>query len=99
MLVHHPDPDPSRLAGRVGPPRLAPHPHRACVRSYETVSQVHEGGLPCAILAKECVHFPGTEREIGPAQGLHGAETLRDAAELERGATHRGATHMPVGWR
>ena len=56
---------------------------------------MHERGLACAVLAQERVKLAWHQREIGPAQCLHGAELFPNPAELEGG---RGNVHSPVGW-
>jgi hypothetical protein len=59
----------------------------------QAVGDVHQRGLAGTILSEQGVDFPGHQREIGPAQRVHGAEPLLDRRQLEGG---RG--HIPVGW-
>ncbi len=66
----------------------------AGVRARQAVGHVHQGGLAGAVLAQERMELARHQREIGPAQGLHGAEVFPDASERER--WRRG--HRPVGW-
>jgi hypothetical protein len=40
---------------------------------------MHEGGLARSVLPQQRVQLAGHQREIGPAQCLHGAESLADA--------------------
>ncbi len=60
----------------------------------ETLGYVHQGRLAGTVLTQERVELAGHQREIGPAQCLHGAEALPDAAERE----NRRSGHRPVGW-
>jgi hypothetical protein len=94
VLVNHPDAELSSVMGRSGRTGTATHQDRARVGADEPVGHMHERGLAGAVFAPQRMHLPGFQCEIGPAQSLHGAETLRDSAELKSGFDHR-----PVGCR
>ena len=64
--------------------------HDARVRPHQPGGDVHQRGLAGAVLAEQRVQLAGEQREIGPAQRVHGAEALVDSLELERGRSQSG---------
>jgi hypothetical protein len=66
----------------------------ARVGANHAVSHVHQRALARTVLAQQRVHLAGSQREIGPAQGLHGAEAFPDSPQREGGRR----VHKPVGW-
>ena len=84
MLVHHTDSRCHRVHRRVDDRRPASQLDGARVPLHEAEEDLHERALPRPVLAQEGMDLPGRAREIGPAQGLHGAEVLGDAAHAHR---------------
>ena len=68
---------------------------RARIRPDQPVRDVHERSLTGPVLPQQRVDLAGAKRKIGPAQCLHGAESLLDAGKLENRG-HQG--QRPVGW-
>ena len=94
MLVDHANPEATGLARRGNEAGRCVHPDLTCVGPYQPVRDVHERGLPGAVLSQESLHLTGREYEIGSAESLNGAESFVDADELE---DWRHCSQSPVG--
>ena len=88
VLVHHADPHADRLARRADVHRLAAEEDLALVGLVEPVEDVHERGLPRAVLPEQGVHLTATQVEVDAVVRDERAEALGDALQLEgeRGA-------------
>jgi hypothetical protein len=75
------------------------------LRREHPEGDLHQGGLPRAILAQQRVDASFAKNEVGPAQGLHGAESLGDSSQFQyRGLlthdarlTTHDSSYKPVG--
>ena len=83
MLVHHPDPALDRLLRRVNPDGLSVDQDLTLVGVVETVEDVHQRGLPRAVLAQQRVHLTCPEVEADVVVREDSREPLRDPAQLE----------------
>jgi hypothetical protein len=79
MLMHHPDAEPARVAGRGDAHDLTANADLTCIGGNEAERHLHERGLSSTVLAQECVHRPGAQYKIGPVECCDGAETLSDS--------------------
>ena len=64
------------------------------VRAHQPIRDMHQGGLPGAVFPQKGMHFARGQHEIDPAQRMHGAESLLDAAQARAPVSHQ----RPVGW-
>ena len=55
----------------------------ALVRGVETVKDVHQRRLPCAVLAEQAVNLTGLHDQIDVVVGYERSETLRDSAKFQ----------------
>ena len=107
MLVHHPDAQAPGQPGdeviRRGTPSTLISPASGRTSPYATCIRVD---FPAPFSPSKRMHLAGGQREIDPAQCMHGAESLVDAGELEhrshirgrsdgRGSPTRGRTARP----
>jgi hypothetical protein len=83
VLMHHAYAERTRLPGRPDTAGLAGDTHLPGIAPDQPVCDVHQGGLPGAVLPEKSMHLPGLQHEIGPAECLHGAESLVDSDEIE----------------
>jgi hypothetical protein len=79
VLVHHADPEGAGRSWRGDRARRPLYLHYTGIRPHEPVRYMHEGGLARSVLSQQRVQLAGHQREIGPAQCLHGAESPADA--------------------
>ena len=84
VLVDHPDAERDRVARSGDAYVLAVEADGAGVRVIEAVQDVHEGRLARAVLADERVDLALVHDEVHALQRLQLAETLGDAAHLEK---------------
>ncbi len=84
MLVHHANPGSQRVgraANRHGMPLDA---NLAGIRAVHAEQDVHQRGFAGAVLAEQPQDFTMMEGEIDGSIGVHRAEALVDAAQLEQ---------------
>jgi hypothetical protein len=79
VLMHHANPELAGVPGRGQSACVASDPHFTPVALHQAVRHMHQSGLAGTVLPEESVDFTLIEREIGPAECLHGAEALRDS--------------------
>jgi hypothetical protein len=100
VLVDHAQAEIPCLSGRPDRPILTIESDRSRIGQHHAVSDVHQGGFACAILTQQGVHFTGGQSKIGSAKCLHGAESLSNPQELEKGRhwseTSRMIVELPV---
>ena len=61
----------------------------ALVRTRESIEDVHEGRLACAVLAEQGMDLARFDVEVDRVVGDHARVALRDAAHLESGCSNR----------
>ena len=94
VLMHHADARGERIGRAPDRDRTARDPDFAGIRMIQAEQDVHQRGLAGAVLAEQPQDLAGMEREVDGAIGVHGAEALVDAAQLEQRC---GFAHGP--WR
>ena len=96
LLMDQGDAAPARLertGGRVRPTRdlqLAP------IGAHGAGDDVHQRGLPRAVLADQRVHLAGVEREFHAVQRRRRPEPLGDVADLQDAGRRSRRAHCPV---
>src|SRR5437016_9079158 len=83
VLVHHADAEPNRVARRADLAHLPIDEDVAAVRCVEAIRDAHGRRLARAVLADDCVDGARGDGDVEMIIGQHGAEALRDAAQLE----------------
>src|SRR5690606_24920280 len=84
VLVDHADAGPDRVLGALDPALFAVDPDRAPVGLVVAVEDVHERRLAGAVLADDAVDGAGGDRQVDVPVGVHRAEALVDADQLNR---------------
>ena len=88
MLVHHADSSRDRVARVSECDRATVDPDLASIGRQIAVENAGECRLAGAVLANQAVDGAAMEGQRDASIGLHRAETLVDAAELDRGRAH-----------
>src|SRR5918998_3228462 len=83
VLVDHPDAAAYRVLGVVDGHLFPVDEDLARVRLVEAVEDLHQGGLPRAVLAQQPEYLAAPEHDGDVVVGLHWAEGLGHAAHLE----------------
>ena len=89
MLVDHADPGPDRVLRAVDLALLALDLDRAPIGLIVAVENVHERRFAGAILADDAVDRAVRDRQVDVPVGVHRAEALVDADQLDRGDARR----------
>ena len=98
MLMHHADAVADRLLRGADANGFAVDADLAGVRLVEAVEDRHQRRFSGAVLADDAVNDPALDDEIDVLVGAHGAETLVDADQLDRGRGWAGSSchaHAP----
>ena len=90
VLMHHADARGERIGRAADRHRPARDPDLAGIRLVHAEQDVHQRGLAGAVLAEQPQDLPGMEDEIDGAVGVHRAEALVDASQLQQ---RRGFAH------
>ena len=83
VLMHHADPVANRRAWPAHPHRLTAHQHLTGILLIQAVENVHQRGLPGAILTKQRQHLAVLERQAHLFVGKHAWKALGNAACLK----------------
>ena len=85
VLVDDLDPEPGGVLRAVDRDRLAVEEHLALVDRVDPGDALDQRRLAGAVVADERHHLACADLEVDVRQRLHGAEDLRDSADLEKG--------------
>jgi hypothetical protein len=85
MLMDHPQSEAPGIPRTAEPLSRSADADLPAIGLNEPERDAHQGGLPGAVLSEERVQFSFGQNEIGPAQRVHGAESLIDVPEFEGG--------------
>jgi hypothetical protein len=83
VLMHHSDAGRDRVLRRAEAHRLAIYVYLALVGPGQPEQDVHQGGLPRAVLAEQGVNLPRGNGKADPVVGDEGAEPFGNAPELK----------------
>ncbi len=98
VLMHHADPGGYGVLGGAEVHLLAIDAERPLVGPLHPVQDLHEGGLPGAVLADDCVDLGGHHPEMDVLVRHDTGEPLRDPLELDgRSRVRHVETHMKDG--
>src|SRR5450759_1341155 len=100
LLVDDRDPQVLRGPGREDLDLGAPHLDRPGVALVDPGQDLHQRGLPRAVLADQGVDLTGTELEAAVVERVNAREALADAGHLDQELSHRGfslGSCAPVG--
>src|SRR5438034_11780020 len=91
MLMDHADAVSHRLPGGSNRHRLAVDQDLPFVRLKESVEDVHQRGLSCAVLAEQPVNLSRLDLKVDSVVGDDAGERLGDVSHFEERSGHRVA--------